>query len=100
MVTGVPSFAMTRHHHRHHVVKHPTAIVNRVNINTCTREELVRLPGIDESTADKIMAGRPWNDAHDLVVRGILNEDQYKQIHLKVSTNMPKHHALGTSGTH
>ena len=41
----------------------------------------------------EIIAGRPWNDAHDLVSKGIISEDAYKDLHLKVSTANSRHTA-------
>src|SRR5271165_2168112 len=38
-----------------------------LNINKASREDLLSLPGITEREADRIIAARPFNDAHDLV---------------------------------
>jgi DNA uptake protein ComE-like DNA-binding protein len=84
---AAPSYASTKH--KHHT-KRPIAVISRVNINTATEAQLMRLPHIDEATADKIVAGRPWNDAKDLVTKGVITQDVYDDIHLKVSSSMPK----------
>lgn len=51
-----------------------------ININKASREDLLSLPGITEHEADRIIAGRPFDDAHDLVNRHILSEGEYGKI--------------------
>lgn len=51
-----------------------------VNINKASREDLLTLPGLTEHEADRIIAERPYNDAHDLVRRHILPEAEYDKI--------------------
>src|SRR5439155_16090019 len=58
LALSVPSFGMTAH--RHHKRHRPVAVISRVNINTASREQLMQLPHINEATADRIIAGRPW----------------------------------------
>ncbi|MFN8578415.1 MAG: helix-hairpin-helix domain-containing protein [Candidatus Sericytochromatia bacterium] len=40
--------------------------LNKININTATKEELIALPGIGEKTAEKIIKGRPYKTIDDL----------------------------------
>jgi DNA uptake protein ComE-like DNA-binding protein len=51
-----------------------------ININKASREDLTGLPGITEHEADRIMAARPFNNAHDLVTRRLLSEAEYARI--------------------
>jgi competence protein ComEA len=51
-----------------------------ININKASREDLLTLPGITEHEADRIIAGRPFDDAHDLVSRHIVSEGKYAKI--------------------
>jgi DNA uptake protein ComE-like DNA-binding protein len=51
-----------------------------VNINKASREDLVSLPGFTEREADRIIADRPFADAHDLVKRHVLTEAEYARI--------------------
>ena len=51
-----------------------------VNINKASREDLLSLPGINEHEADRIIAARPFDDAHDLVSRHIVSEGEYDKI--------------------
>lgn len=54
-----------------------------VNPETATREQLLRVPHIDESLADAIVAGRPYNDmlALDAVLAASLSEDQREEVY-------------------
>jgi DNA uptake protein ComE-like DNA-binding protein len=58
-----------------------------VNINKASREDLVSLPGITEREADRIIADRPFADAHDLVKRHVLTEAEYARISDRIIAN-------------
>jgi competence protein ComEA len=51
-----------------------------ININKASHEDLLTLPGITDHEADRIIAGRPFDDAHDLVSRHIVSEGEYGKI--------------------
>ena len=51
-----------------------------LDINTASEEQLVDLPGITGSRAQRIIRGRPYSDPHDLVSKGILTNEQYGKI--------------------
>jgi competence protein ComEA len=55
-----------------------------ININKASREELLSLPGITEHEADRIVAARPFDNAHDLVKRHVLSEAEYNKIRDRV----------------
>ena len=57
-----------------------------LNINRATKVQLVTLPGIDGTAADKIIAGRPYQNSSELTSRRILSRAQYKQIATKIAT--------------
>jgi DNA uptake protein ComE-like DNA-binding protein len=58
-----------------------------VNINKASREDLVSLPGFTEREADRIIADRPFADAHDLVKRHVLTEAEYARISDRIIAN-------------
>ncbi|MEQ1833468.1 MAG: helix-hairpin-helix domain-containing protein [Candidatus Eisenbacteria bacterium] len=48
-----------------------------VDLNSAGKPELVKLPGVGEAIADKIMAGRPWKSKYDLVVKKVVTRSTY-----------------------
>ena len=56
-----------------------------VDINSATTARLSTLPGISVSKAHDIVKGRPYDNAHALVGRGLLSQDQYDRIAGKIS---------------
>jgi competence protein ComEA len=55
-----------------------------IDLNSCTREQLVALEGIGETYADKIIAGRPYKTKTELISKRILPKDVYGKISAKV----------------
>ena len=55
-----------------------------VNINKASREDLLTLPGLSEREADRIIAARPFADAHDLVSRQVISSAEYDKIRDRV----------------
>ena len=55
-----------------------------ININRASREDILTLPGVTEREADRIIAERPFDDAHDLVKRRVLTEEQYDKLRDRV----------------
>jgi len=43
----------------------------KVDLNAATQAELEKLPGVDEATAKKIIAGRPYSSVGDLAKAGV-----------------------------
>lgn len=55
-----------------------------VNLNKATKDDLTSLPGVTAQKADRIIAERPYANAHQLVSRRVLSEDEYSQIQDRV----------------
>lgn len=55
-----------------------------IDLNKASKDELAGLPGIDDHKADRIIAERPYADAHQVVSRHVLSEDEYSRIQDKV----------------
>ena len=58
--------------------KHMTS--PRVDLNTATRDELIKLPGIDGAIADKIVEARPFKSKSELRSKGIVTKAEYGKI--------------------
>jgi DNA uptake protein ComE-like DNA-binding protein len=58
----------------------------KVNLNSATREELAKLPGITEEIADRIIAARPFKSSSELVDKKIVSHAEYEKVHHLVST--------------
>ena len=76
--------ASSTHHH------HSSKSMPKVDLNTASAEQLMALPGIDQATADKIVAARPFKNTKQLEDSKILTKDQYKAISSKVTVKAPK----------
>jgi DNA uptake protein ComE-like DNA-binding protein len=49
-------------------------------LNTATKAQLESLPGMTAAEADRVIAGRPYNEPGDLVTRHILPKTEYDKI--------------------
>jgi competence protein ComEA len=52
----------------------------QLDLNSASRDQLVSLPGMTAGEADRVIAGRPYNDPDDLVTRHILPKSEYDKI--------------------
>jgi DNA uptake protein ComE-like DNA-binding protein len=58
-----------------------------IDINSATEDQLVDLPGITGARAQRIIRGRPYENPHDLVSKGILTNEQYGRISGQITVN-------------
>ena len=62
--------------HRHRDPPAPRPL----DLNTASRRAIEKLPGVTPSMARRIVEGRPYGDAHELVDRRILTEREFGRI--------------------
>ena len=56
------------------------AAVEKLDINTATKEQLMKLPGIGEAYSQKIIDGRPYKAKNELTQKKIIPEATYSKI--------------------
>ena len=58
-----------------------------LDLNTATREQLEGLPGVSAREADRVVAGRPYNQPDELVSRHIVSQAEYDKIANRVTAS-------------
>ena len=48
-----------------------------LDLNTATKEQLLSLPGVTGSEANRVIAGRPYTDPGEVVTRRIMPKTEY-----------------------
>ena len=51
-----------------------------LDLNSASEDDLTGLPGVGPREAKRIIKGRPYKDAHDLVTKKILSESAYAKL--------------------
>ena len=57
-----------------------------VNVNKASSDELKKLPGIDDASAQSMIDNRPYDDSYDLVKKHSVTKKQYDDIAGNVTT--------------
>ena len=60
-----------------------------VDLNSAPKPELVKLPGVGDAIADKIIAGRPWKSKYDLVVKKVVARSTYDKFAKLIIARQP-----------
>jgi DNA uptake protein ComE-like DNA-binding protein len=66
-----------------------TAPVKLVDINSASKAELKKLPGIGDAEAAKIIAGRPYLSKANLVTHNIISQDLYLSLRKLIVAKQP-----------
>ena len=51
-----------------------------LSLNTATKDDLLKLPGISAEDADRIIAGRPYHETDELLTRHLLSKNKYDRL--------------------
>lgn len=51
-----------------------------LDLNHASKTQLLSLPGMDDASAERIIAGRPYSSEHELLERRIVSRDEYNKI--------------------
>jgi competence protein ComEA len=57
----------------------------KINVNSASQDQLAKLPDVDQETAHRIIAGRPYHTPEELETRGVVSEQQWANIKDRVS---------------
>lgn len=57
---------------------------NAIDLNSASAQQLTTL-GLSQKQAQRIIANRPYKTRHELVTKGVLSEQEYKDIQAKVA---------------
>jgi DNA uptake protein ComE-like DNA-binding protein len=71
----IPACGLLR---REHAEQKPAPAA--IDLNDAALRKVEKLPGVTPTMARRIVEGRPYEDPHDLVARGILTEREYARI--------------------
>jgi DNA uptake protein ComE-like DNA-binding protein len=73
-----------------HAATPPPAGVKPVDINSASRAELMKLPGIGSEDAERIVKGRPYLSKATLVSANILSYDKYIALKGRIIAAQPE----------
>lgn len=59
----------------------------RININSASRADLMRIGNLSDADARRIIAGRPYEDKKDLVIKKAVSADTYVKIEDRITTD-------------
>jgi len=61
-----------------------------IDLNSATKDDLMKLPGVGDATADKIIAARPFKTKAELLTKKIVTRAEYSKIRTHVIAKKAK----------
>jgi DNA uptake protein ComE-like DNA-binding protein len=75
----------------HHSTKSSsTKSAPKVDLNSASKEDLMKVHGITDAMADKIIAARPLKSKSELESKGIMTKAEYNKVSAHVVATQPK----------
>ncbi len=56
-----------------------------IDINHASKERIAKLPGMDTTVADQVIAARPYRSTRELVARRIISQEEYGRIRDRIT---------------
>lgn len=91
--SSAPAAASTPASTGKHTMHAKTAAMPKCDINSASKEDLMKVPGIDDAKADKIIAARPFKMKSQLVSKGIVTKAEYSKLASHVVAKQEKSEA-------
>jgi DNA uptake protein ComE-like DNA-binding protein len=79
------STTSTTHHH-----SSSSKSTMKVDINSASKEELMKLPGVTEDIAEKIVSDRPFKSKSELESKSIVTKAEYQKLSAHVVAHQEK----------
>ena len=74
----------------HHSSSSKATKTPKTDLNTASKEDLMKLPGVDDALADKIIAARPYKNHSELESKNIVTKEQYSKLSAHVTVAPPQ----------
>ena len=74
----------------HHSSSSKSTHAPKTDLNTASKEDLMKLPGVDDALAEKIIAARPYKSHSELETKNIVTKEEYSKISAKVTVAPPQ----------
>lgn len=65
-------------------------VTGKTDINSASKDDLMKIDGIGDATSAKIIAGRPYRTKRELLTRNIVNQSTYDKISGKIVAHASK----------
>lgn len=82
--SAAPAMKVMKAEHAPKAMHAEHATVAKVDINTAGKDELMKLAGVGDVIADKIIVGRPYKTKAELASRKILGPKAYARVRMQI----------------